>query len=138
MKKFSRQEITEAKEILWRTAGESMLVKIVNRQGNSKSASEVNDISTAFKKLEEKDSVPMLLCTSGMAAQTPVYDHDPVKKDMSKLDAIDASVKSIIQMLNSKDKQDTQNADSTASDNVATAIDTALGNTMAINDTETG
>ena len=51
---------------------------------------------------------------------------------------MDTSAKSIIQTLNSKDEQDTQNADSTASDDVATTIDTALGNTMVINDTETG
>ena len=143
VKKFSRQEITEAKDILWRTAGESLLGKIVNRQGNSKSASEVNDISIAFKKLEEKDAVPMLLCTSGMVAQTPVFDQDPVNKDAEKLDVIDTSVKSIIQMLNSKEEADrenadTENADSTPSNNIpATTIDTALGNTMAINDTET-
>ena len=143
VKKFSKQEITEAKEVLWRTAGESILGKTVNRQGNSKSISEVNDISTAFKKLEENDVVPMFLCTSGMVAQTPVYDNDPVKKDTVKLDAIETSIKSIIQMLNSKEPDtknaDTQNADSAASDDIATTtIDTALGNTMAVNDTENG
>ena len=132
VKKFSRQEITDAKETLWRTAGESILGKIINRQGNSKSTSEINDISAAFKKLEEKDAVPMFLCTSGMVAQTPVYDQEPVNSDTEKLSVIDTSVKSIIQMLKSKD---TQNADS--ADNAATTtIDTALGNTMSINDTE--
>ena len=138
VEKFSSQEITEAKEILWRTVGENILGKKISRQGNSKNKSEVNDLSAAFKKLEDKDAVPMFLCTSGMVAQTPVFDQAPANTNTAKIDAIDRSVKSLIQLMTPQDDPNTQSTRKDASDNAAnSAPDTALGDTMAITDTET-
>ena len=45
----------EAKEILWRISGESILGKMVKRQGAAKSQSEINDMCAALKILSEKD-----------------------------------------------------------------------------------
>ena len=73
MKRFDNEEITEAKELLWRTAGDSILGKMVKRQGANKSLSECNDICYALTSLSEKDSLPMFLCTGNMVAQTPIY-----------------------------------------------------------------
>ena len=51
VKKFADTEITEAKEILWRVAGDTHLGKIVKRKGAANSTSEMNDICAAFKTL---------------------------------------------------------------------------------------
>ena len=69
VKRFDNEEITEAKELLWRTAGDSILGKMVKRQGANKSLSECNDMCHALTSLSEKDSLPMFLCTGNIAAQ---------------------------------------------------------------------
>ena len=71
--KFDSEEITEAKDLLWRTAGDSIIGRIVKRQGVNKSFSEINDICSALKLLSEKDSLPMFICTGNMISQTPIY-----------------------------------------------------------------
>ena len=73
VKRFDNEEITESKQLLWRTAGDSILGKMVKRQGANKSLSECNDICHALTSLSEKDSLPMFLCTGNMVAQTPIY-----------------------------------------------------------------
>ena len=72
-KKFVNTEITEAKETLWRVSGEEYLGKMVRRQGSGKSTSEIADICGAFKKLVEKDKLPLFLCTSGMVASFETF-----------------------------------------------------------------
>ena len=64
--KFVSGEITEAKEILWRISGETILGKMVKSQGAAKSQSEINDICAALKILSEQDCMPMFLSTSNM------------------------------------------------------------------------
>ena len=71
--KFVSGEITEAKEILWRISGESILGKMVKRQEAAKSQSEINEICAALKMLSEKDCMPMFLSTSNMVSQMPIY-----------------------------------------------------------------
>ena len=73
VKTFDSEEITESKELLWRIAGDSILGKMVKRQGANKTSLECNDICYALTSLSEKDSLPMFLGTSNMVAQTPIY-----------------------------------------------------------------
>ena len=74
---------------------------MVNRHGASKSMSEVNDISGAFKLLSEKGIVPAILATSDMVAQTPIYNSHPSDGDSSevnnRLKVIEESMNSIIE-----------------------------------------
>ena len=56
MKKFLKEDITQAKELLWRVYGVGVLGKMVSRQGTTKTHSEVNDISAAMKVLPAKES----------------------------------------------------------------------------------
>jgi len=81
VKGFVPEEISVAKELLWRISGEKILGKMVKRQGKSKSISEVNDICLAFKCLSEKDCVPMFIGTSVMVAQTPIFHSNSIKSD---------------------------------------------------------
>ena len=72
-KSFTKEEISLAKEAIWRTAGDSLIGKIIRRQGENKSQAEVNYICVALKQLAEKDRLLLFLSTSGMIAQTPIY-----------------------------------------------------------------
>ena len=71
--KFVKEEITEAKECLWRISGDKIPGPMKKRQGGSKSNSEVSDISGALKALAEKESLPMFLATSDMVKETLVF-----------------------------------------------------------------
>ena len=99
-KRFLSEEITEGKDTLWKVCGESTLGKMVKRQGNTKSKSEVNDICEAFKILSEKDVLPVVLGTSALVAKTPIYNCHPVEGDTSevnhRLKVIEESMNSII------------------------------------------
>ena len=55
-KRFLKDEITEAKEALWRVADEQTLGKMVNRKGTSKVSSEINDICSENPFGERYDS----------------------------------------------------------------------------------
>ena len=72
--KFIKEEITAAKEELWKIAGEAVLGKAVRRQGISKSKVELDEISEVFKKLFESSILPMFIGTSNMIIKTPVYN----------------------------------------------------------------
>ena len=72
--KFTKEEITDAKDSLWRTCGESIIKKKINRQGASKTASEVNDICVALNTLAEKDRLPLFLASSDMIQRTPLCE----------------------------------------------------------------
>ena len=91
-------KITEAKEILWRISGESILGKMFKRQGAAKSQSEINDICAAFKILPEKDCMPMFLSTSNMVSQTSIYNLYPVDGANSE---VTARLKIVEESLNS-------------------------------------
>ena len=106
--KFVSEEITEAKELLWRTADESIVDKLVKRQGANNGVSEINDICSALKLLSDKDSLPMFLGTSNMVAQTPVYRFSSPDNDSSALDnrlkTIEESIKSLVASTCMKEK----------------------------------
>ena len=106
--KFVSEEITEAKELLWRTADESIVGKLVKRQGANKGVSEINDICSALKLLSEKDSLPMFMGTSIMVAQTPVYRFSSPDNDSSVVDnmlkTIEESIKSLVASTCMKEK----------------------------------
>ena len=107
VKKFTKQEITDAKEVLWRVSGEEHVGKKINRQGQSKSTSEMNDICTALKKLSEIDAIPMFLCTSGMIAETSLFDNSPLTtpvKENEQLTHIDESIGSILEYISKQKK----------------------------------
>ena len=136
-KKFVSHEITEAKESLWKVSGESLLGKMIKRQGNSKIASELNDICIALRTLSEKDALPMFLGTSLMVSQTPVYQIDSRDKNGDKkLDSIEKSLNSILNEISAKiDPAKTaegKNKNGVRSGNKQ--IDTALGDTMTVDD----
>ena len=96
--KFLKEEITEAKEILWRTSEESILGKMTKRQRASKTVSEINDICHAFTVLSEMNNVPMFLGTSDMVSQTPIYLSQPVECDKSE---VNSRLKVIVETLHS-------------------------------------
>ena len=108
-KRFLSEEITEGKDTLWKVCGESVLGKIVKRQGNTKTRSEINDICEAFKLLSEKDALPVVLGTSALVAKTPIYNCHPVEGDASevnhRLKVIEESMNSIIATRNDKPVQ---------------------------------
>ena len=90
VQRFFKEEITDAKEILWRTAGDSIIGKKILRKGTTKMVSEVNDICTALKLLSEKEST--------MVSQTPMAQ--PVEGDNSevneKMKEIEESLSSLV------------------------------------------
>ena len=98
--KFLKEEITEAKETLWRTSGESVLGRLVSRQDPTKTASEISDICSALKAFSETNMLPMFLSTSDMVVQTPIYIAHPVQSDSTELNArlkvIEESLNSIM------------------------------------------
>ena len=106
--KFLKEEITDAKEILWRIIGESELGKMKKRQGTTKTISEINDICYALNVLSEKDRLPIFLSTSDMVSQTPIYISHPVEGDSSEINArlrvIEESLNSIIASSSSKNE----------------------------------
>ena len=100
--KFLKEEITDAKETLWRLCGDRIPGTVKKRQGASKSVSDVNDICFALKVLAEKDSLPMLLVTSEMIKENPnlkSYPPDNDKKVKSRLAEIEKSINSILDKL---------------------------------------
>ena len=98
VQKFDSEEITEAKELLWRIAGDSIIGKMVKRQGANKPLPESNDIGYAFKSLSEKDSLPMFLCTGDMVVQTTIYTLSPTENASSQV--INTQLKTIQESIN--------------------------------------
>ena len=101
LSKFVKEEITEAKECLWRTCGDSIPTPMKKRQGASKSNSEVNDICGALTSLGEKERLPIFLATSEMVKETPIYmdlaDENSTEKEIkSRLEGIESTMKTIL------------------------------------------
>ena len=143
VKSFVKTEITEAKDLLWRLAGEEHIGKQIRRQGSGKATSEVNDICEAVKKLAEKDKLPMFLCTSSMVARTPIYgsdcpvcDHGNINDHLNKVnEGIDMVINTMKVNFDSI-KEKVENCDKTSGDTSVSSsgIDTPLGGTVAITD----
>ena len=72
LNKFTKEEITAAKEELWKIVGDAG--KLVRRQEASKSEVEIDDIAELFNNLSESSSLPMFIGTSNMIIKTPVYN----------------------------------------------------------------
>ena len=49
LKHFTKDELTDAKVILWAVVNKTVLWKMIKHQGTSKSNAEINDISNALK-----------------------------------------------------------------------------------------
>ena len=132
------QEITEAKEALWRISGEALLGKMIKRQGSSKLVSELNDVSSALKTLSEKDALPMFLGTSLMVSQTPIYQLDSEDKSGDKkLDNIEKSLNSIWNEINGKNDSVISGEDKDDNTNINDGnkrVKTALCDTIAVDD----
>ena len=141
LEKFASTEITEAKEILWRVAGQDHIGKIVKRQGSSKSTSEISDICGGLNKLVEKDKLPLFVCTSGMVASTPIYtggspgiNQTDVGDHLKKIDeSIKKTLNEITKSMETKLAKDDEPASN--SDEAAKHIDTPLCDTIPIDDT---
>ena len=139
-KKFVNTEITEAKETLWRVSGEEYLGKMVRRQGSGKSTSEIADICGAFKKLVEKDKLPLFLCTSGMVASTPIYTGDSPGIDSRELNdhlnKIDVSISKAVNTITETMEARLAVKDDPVSnsDKATKHVNTALGETISVND----
>lgn len=71
LKHFTSEEITDAKNMLWEVAKHDIIGKKINRKGESKSSSEVDDICYALSRLSESDVLPLFISTSNMVTQTP-------------------------------------------------------------------
>ena len=88
LKHFSKEEITNAKNILWEVAKDDLLGRNVSRKGESKSASELDDICSALKILSEKQAMPIFVGTSKMVMQSP-----PLTAESSNLSLCSMSIK---------------------------------------------
>ena len=133
VKKFADTEITDAKEILWRVAGDKHLGKIVKRKGAAKSTSEMNDICAAFKTLAEKDKVPLFLSTCSMIARTPIYADSCTTCDPSSLNERLSNIsESIGTIMSTLEKRQNNENDNPSSREVEGKIDTPLGETIPI------
>ena len=83
--KLLKEEITDAKESLWRVCGDSIPGNNTKRQGTAKTIAEVNDISSALDALAEKDCLPMFLSSSDMVKRTPICEPKTVPCDNSEI-----------------------------------------------------
>ncbi len=142
-KRFVKKEITEAKETLWKVAGEEYIGKMIKRQGSGKSTAEVNDICVALKKLSEKQSIPLFLCTSSMVAKTPIYaadctvcDASSLNKHLEKLDeTVGNMVDAIKEMKVNNLQQNNSQGGGMNSSKEQKKIETAFGGTIPFGDT---
>ena len=82
--KFLKDEITDAKEYLWRICGDRIPSPKKKQQDASKSTSEVNDICGALKLLAEKECLPMFLASSDMIKETPILITSSDESDSEK------------------------------------------------------
>ena len=57
--------------MLWDVCDESVIGKLVKRQGTSKEISEINDIEKAINSLVEKEIMPLFIATANMVMRTP-------------------------------------------------------------------
>ena len=99
VRRLIKEENTDAKEMQWRTVGDSIIGKEILRKGPTKMVSEVNDICTAMKLLSEIVSLPMFLGTSTMVSQTPLAQL--VEGDNSEVNA-----NSVVTALSTKNASD--------------------------------
>ena len=93
---FSKEEITNAKNVLWDISEESILGRNVARKGDSKSVSEIDDICGALKTLSEKQTLPTFIGTSTMVLQSPSNDTSQIKNHALelKLDSVEKAIDS--------------------------------------------
>ena len=91
---FTKDEITNAKNVLWEISNESTLGRNITRKGESKSVSEIDDICGALKILSEKQIMPTFIGTSTMILQSPSDDSIGVKNQSLelKLDSVEKSL----------------------------------------------
>ena len=124
IKRFSKEEISDAKILLWKTCDQETVGKMVKRQGSSKTKSELNDISDAFKSISEKDSVPVVIGTSDMVALTPIYISHPTEGDPSevnnRLKTIEESMNTMLEtkLNQSQSEHDASDAESDNAENI--------------------
>ena len=129
----------------------------------AKLSSEVNDISDALKKLSEQDLMPLFICTSSMAARTPLYESNSnpeMKYSTEKLSDIETTLKSIVNMIKPNDMprhtDQSENTGSQKLDNIEESlkgimnaissgtttqntrqVGTSIGDTITVGDIET-
>ena len=96
LKRFTKEEITDAKEMLWDLAGDKILGKIIRRQGASKSKSEIDDICTALINLSENEVLPLFISTSNMVLSTPLFNGSGVKTIDNRIKDLEESFKESI------------------------------------------
>ena len=113
LKHFIKEEITDAKELLWDVVDNGVLGNMIKRQGPSKSTAEINDISHALKKLAEKEVMPLFLGTSNMVMQTPssnVHDEKVYSGEIVKtLKTLEDSMKRFVVKKNEDNKNQVNN-----------------------------
>ena len=92
----SKEEITNAKNVLWDISEESILGRNVARKGDSKSVSEIDDICGALKTLSEKQTLPTFIGASTMVLQSPSNETSQIKNHALelKLDSVEKAIDS--------------------------------------------
>ena len=101
LKGFTPEEITDAKNSLWRINNGRNLPKLISRQGGSKSLNKLKDICLDFNSLSESNEIPIFICTSNMVAQTPIFSSNDTISDDDRLKAIETSLANVLHQLNS-------------------------------------
>ena len=134
LKKFTDDEITQAKETLWRISGESVIGKISKRQGPNKTQAELNDICSALKLLSDKNNVPLFLGTSDIVAQTPIYLIPSPEND--SLETVSSRLKAIEEIINAAiDKNNKSNTIETRLQMIEESLNTFIGENYVTTDT---
>ena len=70
LQNFTREEITDAKALLWDVCDVNIIGKMQSHKGTSKQVLEIDDINIALKKLPEKEALPLFIGTSNMFLRT--------------------------------------------------------------------
>ena len=83
---------------------ETIVGKVINRQGASKKKSELNDIENAMNILAEKNQLPLFVASSCMVMQTPIHDgSSPALRDFTEI--VESTInKHVIQLVKKCDQ----------------------------------
>ena len=100
---FTKEEITNSKNMLWDFNKGNLLGRNISRKGDSKSTSEIDDICNALKTLSAKQVMPTFLGTSTMTMQSP-----SVETGLSKYQTIDLKLDAIDQFMKNFTKSQTE------------------------------
>ena len=101
--KYSDDEVSDAKANLWKAASKA-LSPAPARQGENKKKSEIEDIHQALQKLKELSALPLILASSKMIADLPVFgglnEESNISDVINKVVVLENSMNSFVKQQN--------------------------------------